>query len=106
MTIWASYTSTRKLAELRQSALSHTGRDRLNKAIVVMEAVFLELKKRDDKIADLEALLAKADKRHDERLYELQQLQKRYIPNWEQQVEARIEAGTRRLHGERTANNG
>ena len=61
---------------------------------------------RDDKIAELEALLEKADKMHDERLYELQQLQKRYIPNWEQQVEARIEAGTRRLHGEGTANNG
>ena len=51
---------------------------------------------RDDKIAELEALLEKADKMHDERLYELQQLQKRYIPNWEQQVEARIEAARRK----------
>ena len=51
---------------------------------------------RDDKIAELKALLEKADKMHDERLYELQQLQKRYIPNWEQQVEARIEAARRK----------
>tara|TARA_B100001750_G_C15414017_1_gene549304 strand:+ start:223 stop:507 length:285 start_codon:yes stop_codon:yes gene_type:complete len=51
---------------------------------------------RDDKIAELEALLEKADKMHDERLYELQQLQKRYVPNWEQQVKARIEAARRK----------
>ena len=51
---------------------------------------------RDDKIAELEALLEKADKMHDERLYELQQLKKCYVPNWEQQVEARIGAARRK----------
>ena len=62
----------------------------------LIERAGWEMAERDKKIAELEALLETADKMHDERLYELQQLQKRYIPNWEQQVEARIEAARRK----------
>ena len=49
---------------------------------------------RDDKIAELEAMIDKADAMYAEKVYELQQLQKSLIPHWQKRADERIEAGT------------